>query len=214
VRHTAAQRCSTFPAQEGTTRWLAHRSIARRRRAQGHGLSRGYELPRAASQAARLAGGLAQSVRHGAWTQSCLHTRSLAMPARCGRLVYRGAARGGAAAHSSFPTQQFTARRPVPTRDPRTATTAHKGMSGPGAPFRRGAAVLRRDGQHTGRVFMATRLDVARASQERDQGGGKERTAAVALTLGRQCSRGRLSVEVHVGEVGVNGGGATSAPAS
>jgi hypothetical protein len=90
----------------------------------------------------------------------------------------------------------------------------HKGMSGPGAPFRRGAAVLRRDGQHTGRVFMATHLDIARASQEREQGGGKERTATVALTLGRRCSRGWLSVEVHVSEVDVHGGGATSALAS
>jgi hypothetical protein len=39
-------------------------------------------------------------------------------------------------------------------------------MSGPGAPLCRGAAVLRRDGQHTGREFMATRLDVTGSSQE------------------------------------------------
>jgi hypothetical protein len=44
-------------------------------------------------------------------------------------------------------------------------------MSGPGVPSRRGAAVLRRDGQHTGKVIRATRLDVAGASQEADHGG-------------------------------------------
>jgi hypothetical protein len=51
----------TFPAQEGSARWPAHRSIIRRRRAQGHGLSRGYELSRATSHATQLACGLAQS---------------------------------------------------------------------------------------------------------------------------------------------------------
>jgi hypothetical protein len=124
-----------------------------------------------------------------------------------GRLVSRGAARGGAAVHPPFPAQQSTARRPVPTQVPRTATAAHKGMSGPGAPSRRGAAVLQRERQHTGRVILATRLNVVGASQERDQVGGKERAAAVVLTMGRQCSRGRLDEEVHVGEVGVHGGG-------
>jgi hypothetical protein len=61
---------------------------------------------------------------------------------------------------------------------------------------------------------MATHLDIAGASQERDQGGGKERTATVVLMSGRQCSRSRLGVDVHSGEVGVYGGGAPSAPSS
>jgi hypothetical protein len=80
----------------------------------------------------------------------------------------------------------------------------HKGMRGSGAPSRRGAAVLRRDGQHTVKVYRATRLDVAGASQERDQGGGKDRAAAVVLTMGRRCSRGWLGEEVHAGGVGVH----------
>jgi hypothetical protein len=32
---------------------------------------------------------------------------------------------------------------------------------------------------------MAARLDVAGASQERDQGGGEEKMAVVVLTMGR-----------------------------
>jgi hypothetical protein len=57
-------------------------------------------------------------------------------------------------------------------------------MSGPGAPSHRGAAVLWREGQHTGRVIMATRLDVAGASQERDQGVGKERATHLCSRWG------------------------------
>jgi hypothetical protein len=145
--------------------------------------------------------------RCGAWPQPCSRTRGLTMPTRRGRLVSRGAARDGAAAHPPFPAQQSTARRPVSRQVPRTATAAHKGMSGPGAPARRGTTVLRHEGQHTGRVIMATRLDIAGASQERDQGGGKERTTAAVLTMGRRCSHGRLGGEIHVGGVGVRGGG-------
>jgi hypothetical protein len=47
-------------------------------------------------------------------------------------------------------------------------------MSGPRAPLCRGVAVLRRKGQHTRKINMATRLVVAEASQERDQGGREE----------------------------------------
>jgi hypothetical protein len=57
-------------------------------------------------------------------------------------------------------------------------------MRGPGVPSRRGAAVLRRDGQHTGKVNRATRLDVTGASQDGDQGEGKDKAAAVVLTMG------------------------------
>jgi hypothetical protein len=41
------------------------------------------------------------------------------------------------------------------------------GMTSPGAPTRRGAAGLRLDGQHTGKIRVpATRLDVAGAALE------------------------------------------------
>jgi hypothetical protein len=93
------------------------------------------------------------------------------MPARRSRLVTRGATRGAAAAQPPIPAQEFHGSTAGSTQDPRTATAVLKGMSGPGVPSRRGAAVLRRDGQHTGKVIRATRLDVAGASQEADHGG-------------------------------------------
>jgi hypothetical protein len=61
---------------------------------------------------------------------------------------------------------------------------------------------------------LAARLNAAGASQERDQGGGKGRTAAVVLTSGRRCSRSRIGVDVHVGEVGIHSDGTLPAPAS
>jgi hypothetical protein len=144
-------------------------------------------------------------------TQPCLRTCGLATPARLGLLVTRGATRSGAVTHES-PAKQFTARRPAHTQGPSHGDGRHKGMSGPGAPLYRWAAVLRREGQHTCKINMATRLIVAGASQERDQGGGKRRTAA-KLTLGRQCKSGRLGEDGRRGEV-VHDSGAPSAPAS
>jgi hypothetical protein len=71
-----------------------------------------------------------------------------------------------AVAQPPIPAQEFYGSTAGSTKDPRTATAGLKGMSGPGVPSRRGAAVLRRDGQHTGKVNRATHLDVAGASQE------------------------------------------------
>jgi hypothetical protein len=85
-------------------------------------------------------------------------------------------------------------------------------MNGPGTPTRRGAAVRRLEGQHTGRSRSpAVRLDVIGPSKESIQGGGGEDGRGV-LTSGRQCSRGRLGVVVHIGVVDVPGGGVPSTP--
>jgi hypothetical protein len=69
-------------------------------------------------------------------------------------------------------------------------------MKSPGAPTRRGVAVLRLDGQHTGRArFPAVRLDVAGPTQESIQGGREEEGGPEVLTSGRRCSLGRLGVD-------------------
>jgi hypothetical protein len=165
--------------------WRCSRSLHNKARRDGRltgasfgdGEHKDIDCPGATSRRGRLHAQLGWPAawsreRRGAWPQPCLRTRGLSMPARRGRLVSRGVARGGAAVQPPFPAHQSMARRSIPTLGPRTVTVAHKGMSGPGAPSRRGAAVLRREGQHTGRVNMATRLDVAGASQERDRVGG------------------------------------------
>jgi hypothetical protein len=80
-------------------------------------------------------------------------------------------------------------------------------MSGSGAPARRGTAVLQREGWHPSKINRATRHDVAGASQEGDQGGGKKRTTTVVLTMGRRCGRSRLGEEGLAGEVDVHDDG-------
>jgi hypothetical protein len=105
--------------------------------------------------------------------QPYLRTRGLTTPSQRGRLVTRGVTRSGAAMHRS-PTKWFTARRPAHTQGPSHGNGGHKGMSGPRAPLCRGVAVLRRKGQHTRKINMATRLVIAEASQKRDQGGREE----------------------------------------
>jgi hypothetical protein len=123
------------------------------------------------------------------------------MPARLNHLEARGAARVGATAHH------------VPCRKTLGSTagihrgTSHgdgelKSMNGPGAPTRRVAAVLRLDGQHTCRSrSLATCLNVAGPSQESIQGGREGEDDREVLTSGRRCSRGRLGVVIHVGDV-------------
>jgi hypothetical protein len=44
-------------------------------------------------------------------------------------------------------------------------------MNDPGAPLRRGATVLRRDGQHTGKVTRRRTSTPVGSTQSRDQGG-------------------------------------------
>jgi hypothetical protein len=95
--------------------------------------------------------------------------------------------------HTWVPCKQDTTRWTAHRHYSSHGDGKHKGMSGPGAPIRRRAAVLRREGQHTGMVNMVARLDVVGASQERDQGGGKGRTVAV-------CSR-RVGGVVVAGSV-------------
>jgi hypothetical protein len=95
----------------------------------------------------------------------------------------------------------------VPCKNVHGATTdIHRGtshgddelgsMKSPGAMTRRGAAVLRLDGQHTGKSsFPTARLNVAGPTQESIRGGREEEDGRGALTSGRRCSRARLGVD-------------------
>jgi hypothetical protein len=88
----------TFPAQEGTTRRPAHKSVVRRRRAQGHGLFRGYEPSWATSCATRLASGLAQSAPWCVATVVLAHAQPRhARSARPSGVQRRSTRRGGGA---------------------------------------------------------------------------------------------------------------------
>jgi hypothetical protein len=165
-----------------------------------------YEPLRATSLVTRLACSQAQGATHCVATVVLAHARPRhARSAQSSGVQRRSARRGGGA------TTQLCTRFHGSTvgsiHNPCTATAALKSMGGSGAPSRRSTAVLRRDGQHPGKINRATRLYVAGASQERDQGGGKDRAVAVVLTMGRRCSRGRPGVGVRVGEVGVHDGG-------
>jgi hypothetical protein len=55
------------------------------------------------------------------------------------------------------------------------------------------------------------RLDAAGLTQSKDQGGGEVKTAAVALTLGRRCSRGWLGEDGRHGVVVASSGKTGSA---
>jgi hypothetical protein len=105
-----------------------------------------------------------------------------------------------------------TARWPVNTKAHLTATASSGAC--PGAPTRRGAARLRLDGQHTGKIRVpAARFDVAGPALEGIQEGREEvKMDTTALTSGRRCRRGRLGEGCHVGGVDVHGGGFIPAP--
>jgi hypothetical protein len=155
----------TFPAHDGAARWLAHRDVARRRRAQGQGWSRSYELSRASSCATCLACGLAQGAPWCVATAVLAHARPRhARSAQSSGVQRRSTRRGGGA--TTIPCTKFHGSMASSIQDPRTVTAVLKGMSGPGAPSCRGAVVLRRDGRHTGKVNRMMRLDVTGASQE------------------------------------------------
>jgi hypothetical protein len=143
--------------------------------------------------------------------QPCLSTRGLAMSARRDRLQTRGAARGDAEAHN-VPCKRCHGSTAGSHTDSSHGDGGLRGMSGPGAPHSRGAAVLRLDGQHSG-IITCRRISMPPEHPGRDQGGGEIKAAATVLTLGRRCSRDRLSVVVHVGVVDVPGDGVPSAPA-
>jgi hypothetical protein len=87
-------------------------------------------------------------------------------------------------------------------------------MTSSGAPTRRGAAGLRLDGQHTGKIWVpAARLDVAGPALEDIQGRREEvKMDTAALTSRQMCRRGRLGEGGHVGGVDVHGGGFLPAP--
>jgi hypothetical protein len=71
---------------------------------------------------------------------------------------------------------------------------------------RRGAAILRRDGQQPGKN-PRRRVSTSRCiTGKRDQ-GEEERKGAAVLTMGRWWSRGRLDEEACEGELGVHVGG-------
>jgi hypothetical protein len=76
ARRETVRRRNISPCNKSMTRWPAHRSNARRRRAQGHELPRSYDPSRVATRAARLASGLVQSARrHARATAVHAHTR-------------------------------------------------------------------------------------------------------------------------------------------
>jgi hypothetical protein len=139
--------------------------------------------------------------------QSCLHTCG-AMPARRGRLETKGVARDGATARrrTNVPCRRYHGSTVGSHTRSSHGDGGLRGMSGLGAPLYRGAAVLRLDGQHSGR-FTWRRISTQPEHPGRDQGGEEVKTAVAALTLGRQCSRGRLqedgwcSVVMHGGGV-------------
>jgi hypothetical protein len=74
-------------------------------------------------------------------------------------------------------------------------------MDGPRAPHGRGAAVLRLEGSHPGKVTRRRTPTPSVRHREETKGGGKRKMAAAVLTLGRRCSRGRLGVDGGVAKV-------------
>jgi hypothetical protein len=139
-------------------------------------VSRSYEPLRATSHATRLACSQAQGATQCVATAVLAHARPRHARSAQPSGDQRHSARWGDGA-TAHPCTRFHGSTAGSIHDPRTATAALKSMSGSGAPSRRDMTVLRRDGQHPGKIYRAMRLDVAGASQERDQGGGKDRAA-------------------------------------
>jgi hypothetical protein len=79
------------------------------------------------------------------------------------------------------------------------------GMDGPRAPLVRGAAVLRLEGRQPGKDTRRHTPTPPVPNREVIKGEGKRKRAAVVLTSGRWCSRGRLEDGRWRGE-GVRGG--------
>jgi hypothetical protein len=67
-----------------------------------------------------------------------------------------------------------------------------EGMDGPRAPHDRGAAVLRLEGSHPGKDTRRRTPTPLVPHKGETKEGEKRKMAAVVLTLGRWCSRGRL----------------------
>jgi hypothetical protein len=90
-------------------------------------------------------------------------------------------------------------------------------MDGLRAPLVRGAAVLRLEGRQPGKDTRRRTLTPLVPDREDVKEGGKRKMAAMVLTLGRWCSRGRLEDGRWSGEgvhdnVGVHGGVDVLAP--
>jgi hypothetical protein len=142
--------------------WCARRGIrlgrpkARPRPSTGvedkkHGLPRRSDLLWATTRAARLASGQVQSTW---WYARATAVRKHVQPHHVRSARPSGIQRGSTRRRDgiqTFPTKQFTARRPASSRDSSHDDGELKGMSGPEARTRRRAAVLRLDGQHTGK---------------------------------------------------------------
>jgi hypothetical protein len=118
-------------------------------------------------------------------------TRGLASLARRSLLLARGASRGGAAAHD-VPCNNKLGSKAGDLRWSSHSDGGPGGMDGPRAPLDRGAAVLRLEGSHPGRDTRRRTPTSPVPHREGTKEGGKRKMAAVVLTLGRRCSRGRL----------------------
>jgi hypothetical protein len=170
----------------------------------------------AASLTARLAGDLAWSSRGVRWPQPCVSharprlARSAQPPGNQGRDTRRS---GGArrSLHSALGSK---------AGDHRWSSHGDGGpggMDGPRAPLNRGATVLRLEGRQPGKDTRRRTPTSLVPDREDIKEGGKRKMAAVVLTLGRWCSRGRLEDGRWHGEgihggVGVHGGVDVLAP--
>jgi hypothetical protein len=74
-------------------------------------------------------------------------------------------------------------------------------MDGLRVPHDRRAAVLRLEGSHPGKVTRRRTPTPPVQHREETKEGGKRKMAAVVLTLGRRCSRGRLGVDGGVAKL-------------
>jgi hypothetical protein len=170
----------------------------------------------AASLAARLAGGLAWSSRDVRWPKPCVAharprlARSTQPPGNQGRITRRS----GSAQH---PLHSALGSKAGDHRWSSHGDGGPGGMDGPRAPQNCSAAVLRLEGRQPGKDTRRHTPTPPVPNREEIKEGGKRKRAAVMLTLGRRCSRGRLEDgrwrgEGVRGEVGVLGGVDVPAP--
>jgi hypothetical protein len=147
VRQGMANRASTCkPTRTGETRLIHRCYLAWRQRAQGHGLPGSSDPSWAATRAARLASGPSPecAVVCAGHSQACARAAS---PCPLGATVWK--------LEAQHETVRWRTNVPCKRCHGSTAgshtrsshdDSGHKGISGPGAPLCRGAAVLRRDG--------------------------------------------------------------------
>jgi hypothetical protein len=195
-------------------RLLTH-ARARRRRAWVKITPR-TQRAAAASLAARLAGGLAWSSRDVRRPKPCVAharprlARSAQPPGNQGCVTRRS----GSAQH---PLHSALGSKAGDHRWSSHGDSGPGDMDGPRAPHNRGAAVLRLEGRQPGKDTQRRTPTPPVPNREEIKEGGKRKRAAVMLTSGRRCSRGRLEdgrwhgEGVH-GEVGVLGSVDVPAP--